>query len=68
VVESGLVQAGILHAHLRCLATGTQREKVFSIEGAMAEKFNPYHEWLAIPLKDQPPNYYRLSMTSPIFA
>lgn len=22
--------------------------------------FNPYHKWLAIPLKDQPPNHYRL--------
>ncbi len=26
----------------------------------MADEFNPYHVWLGIPLKDQPPNYYRL--------
>ena len=22
--------------------------------------FDPYYQWLAIPLKDQPPNHYRL--------
>jgi hypothetical protein len=26
----------------------------------MSEQFDPYHEWLAIPPKDQPPNHYRL--------
>lgn len=26
----------------------------------MAEQFDPYHKWLAIPPKDQPPNHYRL--------
>ena len=26
----------------------------------MPEKFDPYHEWLAIPLEEQPPNHYRL--------
>ncbi len=26
----------------------------------MAEPFDPYHKWLGIPPKDQPPNYYRL--------
>ena len=26
----------------------------------MAEEFNPYYEWLGIPLKDQPPHAYRL--------
>lgn len=26
----------------------------------MSEKFNPYHQWLGIPPKDQPTNYYRL--------
>ena len=26
----------------------------------MGEKFDPYHKWLGIPLKDQPPNHYRL--------
>lgn len=26
----------------------------------MAETFNPYHKWLGISPKDQPPNYYRL--------
>jgi hypothetical protein len=26
----------------------------------MSEKFDPYHKWLGIPLKDQPPNHYRL--------
>ena len=25
-----------------------------------AERFDPYHRWLAIPPKDQPPNHYRL--------
>jgi hypothetical protein len=24
------------------------------------EKFDPYHTWLGIPAKDQPPNHYRL--------
>ena len=26
----------------------------------MAEAFDPYHKWLGIPSKDQPPNHYRL--------
>lgn len=26
----------------------------------MSEQFNPYHKWLGIPPKDQPPNHYRL--------
>jgi len=26
----------------------------------MAESFDPYHRWLGIPPKDQPPNHYRL--------
>jgi hypothetical protein len=26
----------------------------------MAESFDPYHKWLGIPPKDQPPNHYRL--------
>ena len=26
----------------------------------MAEGFDPYHKWLGIPPKDQPPNHYRL--------
>ena len=26
----------------------------------MAEKFDPYHKWLGISPKDQPPNHYRL--------
>jgi formylglycine-generating enzyme required for sulfatase activity/serine/threonine protein kinase len=26
----------------------------------MADKFDPYHRWLGIPPKDQPPNHYRL--------
>ena len=26
----------------------------------MPEKFDPYHKWLGIPPKDQPPNHYRL--------
>jgi WD40 repeat protein len=26
----------------------------------MAEEFNPYREWLDIPLEEQPPNHYRL--------
>jgi hypothetical protein len=26
----------------------------------MTDQFNPYHRWLGIPLKDQPPNHYRL--------
>ena len=26
----------------------------------MAEKFDPYHEWLGIPVDEQPPNHYRL--------
>ncbi len=27
----------------------------------MADKFDPYHQWLAIPASEQPPNHYRLS-------
>ncbi len=26
----------------------------------MSDAFNPYHKWLGIPLKDQPPDHYRL--------
>jgi len=26
----------------------------------MAESFDPYHKWLGIAPKDQPPHYYRL--------
>ena len=26
----------------------------------MADKFDPYHEWLGIPASEQPPNHYRL--------
>lgn len=26
----------------------------------MSEPFDPYHKWLAIPAKDQPPHHYRL--------
>ena len=26
----------------------------------MAEKFDPYYQWLGIPPKDQPPSHYRL--------
>lgn len=26
----------------------------------MADSFDPYHKWLGIPPKDQPPNHYRL--------
>ncbi|MEK6246871.1 MAG: hypothetical protein N2C12_01745, partial [Planctomycetales bacterium] len=26
----------------------------------MSQEFDPYHKWLAIPAKDQPPNHYRL--------
>jgi hypothetical protein len=26
----------------------------------MTEQFDPYHKWLGIPPKDQPPNHYRL--------
>lgn len=26
----------------------------------MAEKFDPYHQWLGIPPEDQPPHFYRL--------
>lgn len=26
----------------------------------MTEQFDPYHKWLAIPPKDQPPSHYRL--------
>lgn len=26
----------------------------------MSAPFDPYHQWLGIPPKDQPPNYYRL--------
>jgi hypothetical protein len=29
-------------------------------ENAMAENFDPYHRWLGISPKDQPPNHYRL--------
>ena len=28
--------------------------------GDMSDQFDPYYAWLAIPPKDQPPNYYRL--------
>ncbi len=26
----------------------------------MADKFDPYHKWLGIPPRDQPPHHYRL--------
>lgn len=26
----------------------------------MGVPFDPYHKWLGIPPKDQPPNHYRL--------
>lgn len=26
----------------------------------MADSFDPYHKWLGISPKDQPPNHYRL--------
>ncbi len=26
----------------------------------MSDEFDPYHKWLGIPPKDQPPNHYRL--------
>jgi hypothetical protein len=26
----------------------------------MTDEFDPYHKWLGIPTKDQPPNHYRL--------
>ncbi|HQU45105.1 MAG TPA: hypothetical protein PK867_19985 [Pirellulales bacterium] len=26
----------------------------------MMQAFDPYHKWLGIPPKDQPPNHYRL--------
>ncbi len=26
----------------------------------MSEQFDPYHSWLGIPAKDQPPQHYRL--------
>ena len=29
-------------------------------EAVMAEKFDPYHEWLGIPASEQPPDHYRL--------
>ena len=32
----------------------------FRIERDMAETFDPYHRWLGISPKDQPPNHYRL--------
>jgi len=32
----------------------------FSGGGAVTEAFDPYHRWLGIPPKDQPPHYYRL--------
>ena len=32
---------------------------------AMAESFDPYHVWLGIPPKDQPPNHYRLLAIEP---
>lgn len=31
----------------------------------MAEEFDPYRKWLGIPLKDQPPNHYRLLGIAP---
>lgn len=29
-------------------------------DAAMPDRFDPYHQWLGIPPKDQPPNHYRL--------
>ncbi len=37
-----------------------------AFEFAMAEKFDPYHEWLGIPVDEQPPNYYRLLGIPPL--
>jgi len=34
-------------------------------EEAMAEKFDPYHQWLGIPPEEQPPNHYRLLGVEP---
>jgi formylglycine-generating enzyme required for sulfatase activity len=33
---------------------------------AMAEKFDPYYEWLGIPADEQPPNHYRLLGIQPL--
>jgi hypothetical protein len=32
----------------------------------MADSFDPYYKWLAIPPQEQPPNYYRL-LGVPVF-
>ena len=32
----------------------------------MAESFDPYHQWLGIPSRDQPANYYRLLSINPL--
>ena len=32
----------------------------------MDSTFNPYLKWLGIPLKDQPPNHYRLLGVEPL--
>ncbi len=32
----------------------------------MPDRFDPYHQWLGIPLEDQPPNHYRL-LAIPLF-
>jgi serine/threonine protein kinase len=34
----------------------------------MSEHFDPYHQWLGIPPKDQPPNHYRLLAIEPLEA
>ena len=34
--------------------------RLFSRAAAMAQGFDPYHIWLAIPPEDQPPDHYRL--------
>lgn len=34
----------------------------------MSEHFDPYHQWLGIPAKDQPPNHYRLLAIEPFEA
>jgi len=32
----------------------------------MSDSFDPYHQWLGIPPKDQPPNHYRLLGIDPL--
>jgi hypothetical protein len=37
-----------------------QSEHFYKGKVAMPEEFDPYRKWLGIPLKDQPPHFYRL--------